>query len=368
MFDFSIDELKGNVADLFTSDAKQKILGAIPPDRVVPGIVEKPITAGNGYYQIVLAQMYVRRDRVIRRTYYPAVQSIAKFDFGNDSKEVRTVISPLNESGDGMPDADHITVRDQHLTPLIPFNGGSISLDMTLYAKKGGDGFEQFTIAMQEFSKVVTAAPISSITNTLAPINAGISALFDLDRDKMVAGFKQSFQSESRPLVPQYMVSINDTVDAIDVSQLYAINSQLRWGRIGDIDDAVPFDSTDFLLVRVETTRLRDDWRNIGNIETLAGEAISGVAAKGKGDSTEVEDGKIRAAILEAWTSPDLSEEQRPWVGTILKETYMRAKGTPVSSPRINPKRGISALAAVTGLDAPPADVPLPEAPVSVNS
>src|SRR6185436_19860400 len=63
----------------------------IDPARVDPKLPELSLTAGVHYIRLRLASMFLKKQTEWFSTWYPAVHSIVRFDFGNRSIEVPNI-------------------------------------------------------------------------------------------------------------------------------------------------------------------------------------------------------------------------------------------------------------------------------------
>src|SRR4051794_25663495 len=76
------------------------------------------------YFRIVLADMYLAKDRQWFRDHYPAVVASVKLNYaGRDNQEFTRLAQPsLDARGPG-------AFTNYTLTPLLPFRGGSVEVE-----------------------------------------------------------------------------------------------------------------------------------------------------------------------------------------------------------------------------------------------
>jgi hypothetical protein len=326
-----------------TSRSVRKQVETVQEGHVSPPEDDMPIESGKGYFRFWLVTMFLKYDREWFRERFPAVHSNIRFEFGDDSVELANVVSTATMLSVNQGDAGSINVQNRPLTPLVPFNGGTIDLKVGLVSMKGMDVLANFTSAMDDITKSVATSELSTVLKSLDIINAGIGKLFDTDRDVLRVGHAESFTSDENRLLPGYAAIINQPDDSVNPDHLWVMDDTLMVGRYG-LEDATPFDAADYILLRIETAQERDDWRNLSRIKEPFDKALLEIGKVEPGDDSTIADGFIRTAILNAYTSPELSREQRPKVCKTIRDEYREAKGvleTPLETSESN-ARGLA--------------------------
>lgn len=314
-------------AHIVTKRRVPRQVESIDPDHALPAEDDLPIKAGEGYFRIWMVSMFIKHERSFFRNRFAATTSDISFEFGDQKLDIVRVVSPASMLSVNAGDTGVVEVSNRPLTPLVPYNGGSIDLKVGLVSMKGNDMLAQFTSAMEDVTEHVAVSELSTVLNSLDVINSAVGKLLDVDRDVMKIAYAETFTSSENELVPGYSVIINHPDDTIDPEHLWIKDDVLMLGSFGH-EGAVPFRDADYLILRVETLAERDDWRALKTVSEPYQEAIKAIGkTKKDSDDTCVADGMIRTAILNAYTAPDLSRIQREKVCIEIHDEYVKAKG-----------------------------------------
>jgi hypothetical protein len=94
-----------------------------------------------------------------------------------------------------------------------------------------------------------------------------------------------------------------------------------------------PLVGADYLLFRIERMAERDDWDSLASIATPFRDALTALS---HGNVT-VAEALVRRAMLEAWTSPDLTRADRSRVCGEIKRTYQDARNLGLGLEHVTP-------------------------------
>ncbi len=73
-----------SLSELFQRDAAHLDRPVIPADHIFPPLADRAsVSAGAGYFQIWAVKMFLKHDREWFKSWYPVVQSLTRFRFGN---------------------------------------------------------------------------------------------------------------------------------------------------------------------------------------------------------------------------------------------------------------------------------------------
>src|ERR1700743_2203004 len=95
-----------------------------------------PLQPNRHYVRVRLARMFLRYQSTWFQSWFPAVQSFIRFQFGDQNVEIPNVADAKRVNLEPTNGGDLI-VKNVPLTPIVPFNGGLIEISASLLAIKG---------------------------------------------------------------------------------------------------------------------------------------------------------------------------------------------------------------------------------------
>src|SRR5690348_3548722 len=99
----------------------------------------KPLEAGASYFRLWLTQMVLAHNRTWFQSWQPAIHSVVRFDFGGKTVEIPHVVGPLSLPGVDASNLGNVVQLNYPLTALMPFNGGTVSIEAGLLALQGAN-------------------------------------------------------------------------------------------------------------------------------------------------------------------------------------------------------------------------------------
>lgn len=305
-------------------DATQYFYTHIEPDHVdVPYQVEAA-EAGRHYYQLWLREMYLKNDRTWFSTWYPAVHSLVSHKYGSQSIELPLIAGSLNLQGVNEKTLNQSVRLSYPLTPLMPFNGGTVTVEAGLLAMQGDNYLNRAIKVIGDFSSLLTLPQLSLGLDIAQKVAQGTSDLLDVSDGKMHLGFRQTFVGKGRSggdeLNPGYLAVILTPQDQIEKAQLGIKEGRLRTGT--SLAASRPYTEHTYMLFYMECLEERDDWEALSSIQEPFKRAKE---ALGNGDEKGAES-FLRTAITATLLSSDLTKADRIRVVGALKEAYKEAK------------------------------------------
>jgi hypothetical protein len=266
-----------------------------------------------------LVEMYLKKRVEWFQTWYPAVHSVVRFDFGTKRIEVPFIADAarLAISASG---AEDIVARNFMLTPAVPFNGGTVDLDAGLVAIRGENYLADFVKILGNFAGVLAVPQLSAVLTVAQPLASGIQDLFGSVGQHLHLGLHESFSADD--LIPGYFGVLRASERDFDPGQLRVEREQLRYGPTRNESD--PFQKCDYMLFRLETFEERDDWESLTDIYEPFQNARRALV--------DLEDDKarfyLRTAMVKALEAPELTTADRRRVVATLKERFELEKAT----------------------------------------
>ncbi|HET9897052.1 MAG TPA: hypothetical protein VFQ44_19125 [Streptosporangiaceae bacterium] len=316
--------LREIVTGLFVKDADRFIYAPIPPGQVVGGQADTgALVAGRDYFRIWLSEMSLRRDRAWFTTWHPAVHSLVSFQFGQQIIDLPNIAGQQRLDGVDPAHLNRSIQLNYKLTPLMPFSGGVVELDIALLAMKGEDYLKRFIGVLNNFAGLLAVPQLSAVLSVAAPVATGITELLGSTNGEMHLGLHQSYvqkDSGQNELKPGYYAAVLATEKQVPPASLCVVNDRLRRGSVKGKN--VPFDGYAYLLLRIQKETKRDDWEGLTSIMQPFGAAI---AALGDG-RPDVARTCYGTAIAEVIKSPDLTQADRQRVSRTLFKRFESAR------------------------------------------
>ena len=276
-----------------------------------------PCQAGVHYFRLWLAEMRLAQDQTWFTTRHPAVHSLVRLRFGDQEVELPRLSGPMTLAGLDQAHLGAVVHLDHPLTPLLPYNGGIVELSAGLVALEGTRVLGEFVKAVDAVTQVLVQPPLSMALAAIGPVTSAVTTLFGVGGGRQHLGVHLSYAGERSPqaLHAGYVAVIRRDASQLSVHDLSVQRGVLRLR-------GVPLTGADYMLFRIERVDERDDWDSLTSIATPFRDALTALS-HGNG---QIADAYVRRAMLEAWTSPDLTRADRTRVCNELKRSYQDAR------------------------------------------
>jgi hypothetical protein len=283
----------------------------IPSDRADAPQSDAALTPMGSYLRVWLCELYLRKSTAWGKTWFPAVHAEVQLKFGDlDAATFSRVVRPPDQE---LAKGVRLNYR---LTELLPYNGGVVEIRAALLALQGADPLGAALGVLQEFSALV-APPLGQALTLAAKVSTGTRDLLGATHGGVHLGFHETFVAEGggggNVLRPGYVAVVLASRDQLDPARLRVVDDQLHL--VGDGDASAPLQGFDYMLLRIEGRRERDDWR-LRNIEEPLEQAI---LALSQGETSKA-DAYRTVALATAWRSSDLAVLDRRRVVAAIKE------------------------------------------------
>jgi hypothetical protein len=318
-----------SLGKLFQRDAQHRDRPVIPIEHISPPLADtSSLAGGDGYFQLWVVQMFLKSDRDWFKSWYPVVQSLTRFRFGNlpNPIEVAQIAGPGYLRDVDPAHLDRIVQVDLPLTPLVPFTGGMVQIEVGLVAMQASDTLKRFLNVMGSFASLLSVPQLSSAVNVAATVSKGVDQLLGIGDKNMVLGYQRTLESAGgggdNDLRPAYVALINAASGTYNPENLWVRNSRLLYG--ADLANSAELTGVDFMLLRIETRRCRDDWDAFNTISEPFTKAMNALTQTDTAGNPNVADAAafIRAAAVAAMNSPDLTANDRVKVARAIRSRY----------------------------------------------
>jgi hypothetical protein len=308
------------------NDSSNYIQFGIPAERVQNVNYDTtPVKAGSGYFRVWAVEMRVT-DPNLLVDYYPVLHSVISFDYNRQKVELTRVtgLDSLKSSTGSNFDMNKTVALNFPLTDLIPFNGGNLELSAGLMAMKQRDMLQSVIKMASDFSAMLAVPQLSSALQIAQPLANNIERLIGLGDNVFRLGYHNTFTTAggggSNDLRPQYIVVIaakqGDGLGR-DGADHWIVNDHLVYIDPNDPNKRPVDVPRDYMLLRLEVRRSRDDWTNLSSLNDPFVEAMRLMV-----DDATKSKAQLKRAILQVLESPDVAEEDRMVIAQQLRKKY----------------------------------------------
>jgi hypothetical protein len=315
----------------------------IPAARVAPppAPAPPPFAVDATYLRLWLAEARLSHSRKWFTEWHPLVHAAVARSYGDTTEEQVAMVAPAAIPGfEGTADAS-VTMNKQ-LTPLLPFPGGTVSLNAGLVAVKGDNSVRRLIEVVGGFGGLITSIPLSTGTAIATQVVNAFETLFGLGDNVGTLAYDSTLALDGGAAValsPGYLAVLDQ---APEPGTLWVRDGRLiAWYGHGP-STTVP---GSYLLLRLESRVDRDDWRHLGEIEEPLLAARRAVDA----DSRKIH---YQRAIVAARTSPDLHEADRIRIATELRNLRDTDAGFGAADGAPQDLAGLAEAATLTPQDA----------------
>ena len=229
------------------------------------------IVARNSYFRLTLAEMYLCRDRQWFSDWSPAAYCLIRFNFGDTQQTFSHVAGPSTINEIEQSGGAYIA-RNFTMVPVVPYNGGDVEIEAGLVAMKGSDDARQLLKVLTDISATLTIPQLSAAVAFAQPILNGIEALVGADKNMTVLRLHDTL-NEGTGLRARYLAAIGAPAGTIPERELFIRNDGLCRGV--NLDSALPLNSFNYLLFRIDSIAQRSDWEDLTALKEPFDKAIS---------------------------------------------------------------------------------------------
>jgi hypothetical protein len=177
---------------------------------------------------------------------------------------------------------------------------------------------------MSGFASVLSVPQLSGALAIATPLVTGIQTLVN-GSGGMQLGYQNTYVGaggNGNVLKGGYCAVVRGTAAQVNQSKLVVVDRQLREGDAAAPDRSTAFERADFMLLHFEVRPDRDDWNQLGSINTPFREAITALE-QNEEPKAEV---LFRQALGAALKAPELTKIDRRRVIDLLKQDYQQAR------------------------------------------
>jgi len=312
-----LDALREKITALWDQTRSQIMYQPIDANQVDNRDDYVKLVYGRHYLRLWLSQVYLAKQKQYLQSWFPAVHCLVQFDFQGETVEFPTIADSTKSKMVQDVRSGDVIGQNFVLTPLIPFNNGTVSLDAGLSAIQGENYLQSFIGTLSDFSNLLSVPQFSAALDVAAPLAKGLQSL--LNAGGVHLALHDGF-ADGR--TGGYWMAVRATARDVDPTQLSVRNDQLRIADPANPGQTQPLEGFDYMLFRLAVTEGGPDYRSLTNIQ----EPMRLSHAALKDQEMDKADGFYRAAIIAAHEARELTNGDRIRVKTQLKNDYSALK------------------------------------------
>lgn len=304
---------------LVREDATHNTQIRVDPRHVtIPGRPAISPEAERHYVRIWLSEMFLRENSKWFTQRYPLTYSLVALDYANQASKEFSNVSGKNRLDIKQTNLGRSLLLNYPLTPLLPFRGGTIAIDCGLVSMEASNAITKFAGVVSEFAGKLGGAQVSAVADLAGPIAASVQDLLGAGKAVSKLYYHNVFSAGGggTPLTSGYILLSELQEGKLEASKLWVTNDGIRTGP--NATELAPLPAHDYLLLQVECTGERDDYRSFSYISEPFNDALE---AKSDGD-----DSKAKILLTQAKSavrkSPDFTDADRKRIRLAIDRAF----------------------------------------------
>lgn len=264
-----------------------------------------PLTPNDSYVRVWLSEFFLASEVAWGTERMPAVQASVRLRFGGMTPQTFvTLAKPEIPASRGV-------FEDYQLTELLPYRGASVELQASLHEILGKNHLGTAVDILTSFASLVTP-PVSAALAIVDRVAEGVEKVIGANAAEPVLVLQGTLAAPggglSNELRPGWLAVVRATDDELPAAELHIADGRLcRAGR--------RLTGFDYLVLRVEGRKERDDWRTPDLDQAITAAAYA--RAMSRMDEYE----RLRAdALAKIFFSADFTPGQRSQVAQAVKD------------------------------------------------
>jgi hypothetical protein len=263
------------------------------------------LVADKSYVRVRLSEFWLAADRSRTFGRMPVVKASARVLFGKPDKRAPGATNLEKQEFAILikPDAGQGVFRDYPITEWLPYQGQQVDLEAALYSVLGKNRLLTAIDILSDFASLVTP-PISAALAVADRVVTGIEKVIRSN------GADPVLQLHTSLTAPGWVIVVGATEDKLPRAEL-SMNDMGQLCRNGK-----QLTGYNYLVLRVESCRERDDWRT-PDLDMVIAAALN---ARDNDDAEKVYKRRYDEALSKIYLSPDFTTGQRKKLAKAVKE------------------------------------------------
>jgi hypothetical protein len=207
-----------------------------------------PLATRQDYVVLRLAEMYLKRTRVLWREFYPLVHAFVAYGDPAAQRSVATIAGPAQLKDLGTDNLDRLIGLAYRIAGPLVYDGQDIELLAGLYAVPAKDGAKLLIDTLAQLSGLVPA--LKEATQVAGIVKGGVEGLLGLSGTELALGVHDTLRAPGagvgRSARPGFLVAINAPMNSVGPDELWIKDGRLFEGK--DPVVAELFSSHDMML------------------------------------------------------------------------------------------------------------------------
>jgi hypothetical protein len=288
---------------------EKKFSARIVDSHILNGIGDStPFMPNASYFQIRLAEMYLREKRELWTEFIPLGIAIADFIYKSKQETVPCFVG--NESiaeFSAYTDKQFVELRNTRILGPFPYVGGEVGLFIGLVQIKAGDLTEQVFKILAKVVKAFDLSGISRYMEIAKPLSEGLDSFLGIQANKLQFAFRDVFnerEGDNNRFRQGYIAFVNCNENALSADTLWIKDDRLSVGSTKESTE--PFSAYDYCLVKFEHLSERGDYSVLPFYPLW--EDTKKYLVSGRLQEAELKKIELFQALA---VSPDLTDEHR---------------------------------------------------------
>ncbi|MDD2903823.1 MAG: hypothetical protein PHU44_15460 [Syntrophales bacterium] len=292
------------------------------------GYSPKVFEPDKSYFQIRLAEMFLRESTVYGMGYVPLCVLLSDFLYAEPGKETKRQTFPFYAGNQILKGLEqyvgkaYVELFDTKVVGPIPYIGADVGLFVGLFRSQ----VSNLAASLFKFAENIVSAfdvtKLSTFLEIARPLSAGLADILGLDEVDYILGQRNDFYdkpNDVRQFREGYLVYINCPEDHSAIKNLRVKDGRLVTGP--DKTSVTPFRDFDFCLLRIECLETRNDYRTFPFFKLW--DEARGAIWEGK---EPIAESKILELYKELALSPDLTQTHRYDLIRVFKANFEQEK------------------------------------------
>ena len=259
-----------------------------------------PLVPNDSYLRLSLSELFLADEKEWGGDHIPAVQASIRLKFTTTAPQTfTTLVQPSVPTGRGV-------VEDYPLTEWLPYRGQAVEFEAALYQILGKNNLLTAISILSDFTSLVTP-PVSAALAIVDKVAAGIEKVVEANAKDPALVVHKTLSGEA--LRPGWLAVIRATDQDLNSQSLY-LNEP---GKLSQA--ASRLTGYDFLVLRVEGTADREDWRT-PDLDAAIKAAGNARAMARKDEYERLRD----EALTKIYLSPDLTGPHQRQLAKLVQE------------------------------------------------
>jgi hypothetical protein len=261
------------------------------------------LESGDDYFQVVLNEIHLKREREWFTTYDPLVFVVSEFSYAREQQAVPFLVGPtLFEEKYGRKVPLGAVLEDTRVAGLHPFRGGRFALALMLYSvERQNYAREVLSLVERASGLLKLALPLDTPLKVAELALDGFEFLLGLQETRAIAGRRVEFGGQHTPLRQGYFALIDADVPSDSVV--------VKSGRLKHAATEEPYRDADYVLCSIE--RISDDRDDVDSLPFAPlWDRVAADAIRPTPEAWESAKGNMLTLAQTLFESPDLTEAQ----------------------------------------------------------